>query len=160
MQLPATYQTIHADAVSSLYYDPAVPCSHIVWHGFATSEEFRAACLRAYALTRTHRLSKSINDARQLRIISLDDQQWFLEEYLPMVVELRLSSHYYSASLLPKAYFSRWSTDVIEQALDAMHHHYQGIQTITHYFDNEADARAWLMSLPTTPPDPAAPVQE
>lgn len=160
MQSPAARQTIHADAVSSLYYDPAVPCSHIVWHGFASSDDFRAACMRAYALARDRRLAKSINDARLLRILSLADQQWFLEEYLPMVLDLRISSHYYSASLMPKAYFGRWSADVVGQALDAVHRQYKGIHTITQYFDNEADARAWLLSLPNLPLAPSAPIGE
>lgn len=157
MKPTTTLQTIHADAVSTLSYDPSIPCSHIVWHGFASSHDFRAACMRAYELTREHRLSKGISDARNLRIISLTDQQWFLEEYLPMVLDLRISTNYYSAVLMPKDYFGRQSIDSIaDQVEEAMVSQYQGIHTTTRYFDNEADARAWLLSLPQ---EDAAPEQ-
>lgn len=149
MKPTRTLQTIHADSVSTLSYDPSIPCSHMVWHGFASSQDFRAACLRAYELTRQHRLSKGISDARNLRIISLADQQWFLEEYLPMVLDLRISTNYYSAVLMPKDFFGRQSIDTIaDQVENVMEHRYQGIQITTRYFDNEAEARAWLLSLP------------
>ena len=142
-------QTIHSDAVSTLSYDASVPCSHIVWHGFASSQDFRAACLRAYELMRQHRLSKGISDARNLRIISLTDQQWFTDEYLPMVFGLQISSTYYSAVIVPKDYFGRQSLDAIaEMAQSVITQKYEGLQATTRYFDNEDDARQWLMSLP------------
>ena len=147
-ELPADLQLIHSDAVSSLYYDPQMPGSYVVWHGFAASADFRAACHRSLELSREKRIYKSVSDARNMRVISLADQRWFAEEFLPLAMDLDISSKFYSGVIVPKDYFGRQSLDsVTEQIDDVIAAHYQNVETITRHFDRYAAAREWLISV-------------
>ena len=151
-------EVIHRDTVSTLSFDASVPCSLIVWHGFASSADFRATCLRGLDLMRERRFSKGISDARNLRIISLADQQWFTEEYVPMVLELGLSPVLYSAVVLPKDFFGRQSLDqIVEQVDEVMTQTtYQDQRIRTEYFEDYAAARAWLLSVDSVDAAPHA----
>ncbi len=148
MQSPAL-EVIHSDAVSTLYFDASVPCSHVVWHGFAASADFRAACMRSFDLMQQRRLFKGISDARNLRIIGLADQQWFTEEFLPMVLSLEINPIFYSAVIMPNDFFGRQSLDqIVGQVDDVMAQPvYQNIRVRTEYFDDFVPARQWLLRI-------------
>ncbi len=152
METPSL-EVIHHDTVSTLSFDAGVPCSLIVWHGFASSADFRATCMRGLDLMRERRFSKGISDARNLRIISLADQQWFTEEYVPMVLELGLSPVLYSAVVLPRDFFGRQSLDQIVDQVDEVMTQttYQDQRIRTEYFEDYADARAWIMNVDAAP---------
>ncbi len=141
-------QLIHRDAVSTLYFDAALPGSFVVWHGFAATADFRATCMRSLELMREKRIYKGISDARHLRVVSISDQRWFTEEFLPLVIALDISPKLYSAVIVPTDFFGRQSLDSIaEQVDDVMASQYKGIQAITRYFDTEDAAREWLVSV-------------
>lgn len=141
-------QLIHRDAVCSLYFDPELPGSYAIWHGFAASADFRAICMRSLELSREKRIYKSISDARNMRVISLADQRWLAEEFLPLAMDLGISSKYYSGTIMPQDFFGRQSLDsVTEQVYDVMAAQYKDVQSFTRYFDNYDDARAWLLTV-------------
>ena len=145
---PTDLELIHRDAVSSLYYDPLIAGSFTIWHGFAASADFRAACMRSLALTRDRALYKSISDARQMRVISLADQKWLAEEFFPAALDLRISPRYYSGVIVPHDFFGRQSLDIVtEQVDEILSTQYQGVESVTRYFDNYDDARAWLLTV-------------
>jgi hypothetical protein len=155
---PPVLEVIYSDAVSTLYYDSSVPCSHIIWHGFASSADFRAACMRSLELMQARSLYKGISDARNLRIIGMADQQWFTEEFVPQVLSLGLSPVFYSAVVVPNDFFGRQSLDqIVEQVDDVMAKPaYHDIQVRTEYFDNSDAARQWLKHIDETDQYPNA----
>lgn len=139
-------QIIYRDAVCTLSYDPEVPCSHMVWHGFASSTDFRAACMRALELVSEKRLTKGLSDARHLRVISVADQEWFTNDYLPMALALNLGPSY-SAVIVPHDFFGKQSLDSLRGGVEDKLAHETDVEATTRYFDNEAAAREWLMSV-------------
>ena len=141
-------ELIHRDGVSTLYYDAEMPGSYIVWHGFASSADFRATCLRSLELSRERRIYKSISDAHNMRVISLADQRWLAEEFLPMMLDMGISPKFYSGTIMPNDYFGRQSLDTLnEQVKDMLATQYKDVQSFTRYFDSYEDARAWLLTV-------------
>ncbi len=146
--LPPDLQLIHSDAVISLYYDPVLPGSYVIWHGFATSAAFRAACMRSLELTREKRTYKSISDARNMRVISLADQRWVAEEFLPLAMDLNISAKFYSGTIVPLDFFGRQSlSSITEEIQEALATHHQDVQSITRYFQSYEEAREWLINV-------------
>lgn len=135
----------YRSAACSIYYDAELPGSYTLWHGFASSADFRAACLSGLELAREHRTFKGISDARQMRVISLADQKWFTDELLPMIMELHISPVMYSAVVVPSDFFGRQSLDSLaEQVDDTVAQQFASIEVVTRYFDNDDDAYRWL----------------
>ncbi len=146
----ADLQVIHQNAFYTLSIDRSVPATHIVWHGFISSADFRVACQQSYELMREHRFTLGISDARHLRIISLADQQWFMDEYVPLVRALGLGA-LYSAVIMPLDFFGRQSVDSLASTLNAGGELASVTDPIvTQYFDTEDAARLWLQQIAST----------
>lgn len=52
-------------------------------------------------LTCEKRSYESISDARNVRVISLADQSWFTEEFLPIAMDQNISPKMYSGVIVP-----------------------------------------------------------
>ena len=54
------------------------------WHAFANSAEFRSALLRGVQAIRDNHAAAYISDARKLKVIVHDDQNWIKETWMPL----------------------------------------------------------------------------
>jgi hypothetical protein len=56
------------------------------WRGFATSEEYRAALMTGLRAIRERHVLGYVSDARKMKVITLADQQWVKDVWLPQAV--------------------------------------------------------------------------
>lgn len=57
---------------------------HSEWHAFANSAELRSALLRGVQAIRDNQAAAYISDARKLKVIVHDDQNWIKETWMPL----------------------------------------------------------------------------
>ena len=63
---------------------------HSEWRAFANSAELRAALLTGIKAIRDHRAAAYVSDARKIRLIVRDDQEWIKEKWMPLAVSAGL----------------------------------------------------------------------
>jgi hypothetical protein len=63
---------------------------HSEWRAFANSAELRAALLTGIQAIRDHRAAAYVSDARKIRLIVRDDQEWIKEKWMPLAVSAGL----------------------------------------------------------------------
>lgn len=125
------------DVLCSVEYDPELECIISSWHGYASSNQFRAICERALDLVKKHNVKKGISDNRGMSIIAAPDQEWVLKDYLPRVLE---TGYYASATILPTDHFAKVSLDEISSKIS-------GKEIKQKYFDNISDAKEWIRTV-------------
>jgi hypothetical protein len=59
---------------------------HSEWRAFANSAELRAALLTGIQAIRDHKAAAYVSDARKIRLIVHDDQEWIREKWMPLAV--------------------------------------------------------------------------
>jgi hypothetical protein len=64
-------------------WDAQNSCVHSVWKGFANSAEFRAALMKGLQAVRDRHATGYVSDARMIKVIVHDDQQWANETVIP-----------------------------------------------------------------------------
>jgi hypothetical protein len=60
------------------------------WHAFANSAELRSALLRGVQAIRDNHAAAYISDARKLKVIVHDDQNWIKEKWMPLAQQAGL----------------------------------------------------------------------
>ncbi len=82
-----------ANAVGAVHFVPAAYV-HLHWHGVPmTSVELRALYAHTRNLLRRNNLRRILADHRAMPIISPDDKEWLLTEWIPETVALTGYSH-------------------------------------------------------------------
>lgn len=106
--------------------------------GFVSGEDYRIASNKLLELAILKKAKKYIADGSQAKLISVADQQWIIEDWLPRAIEAGLR---YNANILPRSILA-------QMALNAMGRNAGENPIEAHYFSNREDALAWLKSLP------------
>lgn len=60
------------------------------WRGFANSAELRSSLLKGIAAIRDNRAAAYVSDARKLRVIVHEDQNWIKETWMPLAIQAGL----------------------------------------------------------------------
>lgn len=125
------------DALCTVSYDSELHCVISTWHGYASSNQFRAICERVLEMIEKHGVNKSISDNREMSIISQPDQDWILENFMPRLLDSGFKA---SATILPANHFAKISLDEIVNKID------EGEIRIK-YFSKIIDAKTWIKTL-------------
>lgn len=65
-----------------------------------------------------------------------------------MAMDLNISTKFYSGTIVPRDFFGRQSLDTITQeAQEMIAAQYQGVESITRYFESYDEAREWLLTV-------------
>lgn len=126
----------HNDTILRLSYDPELKAVIMEWTGFSKSGEFREANEAVLNLIREKKAEKIIADTRNMKIITLKDQQWLFQNWLPRTINAGLT---YAAIIESEDFFNRLSVDNIVQEVND--------KLIIKYFNSALVARSWLKSL-------------
>jgi len=60
-------------------------CVVVEWKGWASSADFRAAQLMSIRACEENRASRLLVDARNMKVVLVDDERWWSEEMLPLL---------------------------------------------------------------------------
>ena len=115
-------------------FDAAVPCVTMVWQGYFTSEQFRAANQRVLELLRTTRCPNLLGDVTDFTLIAADDQLWLNEQWIPNAIDAGLRT---CALVQPTYFFNRVAVDNVTRQVDDR-------RLAVHYFGDREAARAFL----------------
>ena len=110
---------------------------HTEWKGFATSEEFRAALMRALDPIREKQSQGYLSDTRKVKVIVHTDQAWANEVWIPLLVKagVKRFALVTAASGLGKLN--------VEDVIDLVDN--RGV--LMRGFGSLADARQWLAEI-------------
>ena len=126
------------DNVCSFSIDTSIPCLLIQWHGYATSTQLRQLAENQIELMRQHKLTKVLSDNTHARMVSMEDQRWIAEDWLPRVLAIGYEA---CAIITSKDYFAQMSFENIVTNI--------GDQLTIQYFDDIESAREWLANYPS-----------
>ena len=119
-------------------YDIDVPCVTMIWKGYATSAQFRAANERVLTAIQERRASKLLGDAKDFVLIGADDQMWLAGNWIPRALQAGVRK---IALVMPRFYFNRVAVDTVTQRLSG---EFARNLVRIEYFDAREGARNWL----------------
>lgn len=64
-----------------------LPCIVMKWRGNPTSKDFREGTEKMLDLLKLKKFTKVISDVKQMELITADDQEWVLNEFLPKALK-------------------------------------------------------------------------
>ena len=107
-----------------------------VWTGFLNSQEFREATTKCMELIQQEGLTHWLADNREMKAIRQADQQWFVENILPIMLQSSLKR---MATLVSGDIFNQMAIDHIKEEAGPL-------DTIElRDFTDEVKAVAWLL---------------
>ena len=119
-------------------YDGQVPCVTMVWKGYATTVQFRAANERVLAAIQERGAGKLLGDAKDFVLIGADDQMWLASNWIPRALQAGVRK---IALVMPRFYFNRVAVDTVTQRLSS---EFARNLVRIEYFDSRVAARNWL----------------
>jgi hypothetical protein len=121
----------------TLSFDPERLIAYAVWSGFLSSHEFQEASLQCIELIEEKGIIRWFADNRKMKAIRQADQQWFLENIMPRMLQ---SSLLRMATLVSEDIFNKMA---VEQLLQRVGHI---DQLVLRDFEEEKEALFWLMA--------------
>ena len=130
----------HADPTfdCAIDYDVDVPCVRMIWKGYATSAQFRAANERVLEAIRERKASRLLGDVKDFILIGADDQTWLASNWIPRALQAGVRK---IALVMPRFYFNRVAVDTVTQRLSG---EFARNLVRIEYFDQREPARTWL----------------
>jgi len=122
------------DNVCSFSIDKASEIILMQWHGYATSSQFRAICESMLQLMKEHNIWRVLADTTHMKMISMEDQKWLDNEWLPRAIA---AGYEKCAIIVSPDYFTRVTVDSVVSKIDQN-------QLEIRYFDDVSAAREWL----------------
>lgn len=127
---------IKFDDILELSFASDVGAVVMAWKGFSGTEHFQAANEHVLDFIKEKRARKMIADLRDMRILSLSNQQWLYQNWFPRLINAGVS---YIAIVESDDYFNRLTVDNVVQKIDD--------KLTIKYFNAFLSARYWLKSL-------------
>jgi len=106
-------------------------------HGFLSSAEFRGISEKVLDFIKTHKVTKVILEIHALGIPYAADRTWYMEDFLPRVINAGLQ---YVGIIVPR---NRLAGLVVEDIINSITPGKLQVYTYT----NISEARAWIESL-------------
>ena len=114
-------------------YDSDANAVVMKWSGFSKNDEFREANEAVLDFIKQSRANKLLADTRDMKIISIKDQQWLYLNWLPRTIAAGLN---FAAIIKSEDFFNRLSVDnVVQQVNDHL---------TVKYFNTFLRAKNWL----------------
>jgi hypothetical protein len=129
-------QTEH---VCTIRHDPEVPCVVMIWQGYATSAEFRAANERILQVIADSKAAKLLGDVSRFVLIGREDQAWLNNNWIPRAMAAGLRT---VALVQSSYYFNKVAVETVGNNLDPT-------ALSLSYFGDITSARDWLATKPT-----------
>lgn len=120
--------------VYTVRHDPEVPCVVMIWRGYATSAEFRAANERILTMIIDTQSTKLLGDVSRFVLIGMEDQAWLNNNWIPRATAAGLR---HVALIQPSYYFNKVAAETVGANVDPS-------RLALSYFGDIASARAWL----------------
>jgi len=118
----------------TIHYDPADETGILIWHTYVTSKEFRGGLQDFIDYVAERPLRKVIRHTKYLGIISVEDQEWYIQKILPKLKKMGLQ---YSAIVTPRNKLAQLSIeDLVDKIADK--------ELVIRYFVKMEDAVEWL----------------
>lgn len=121
------------DTILQLSHDIESGAVIMEWTGFSSSSQFREANEAVLKLIRDTNASKIIADIRNMKIITIQDQQWLYQNWLPRTIRAGVE---FVAIVESEDFFNRLSVDNVVQKIDD--------QLTVKYFKSVLGAKGWL----------------
>lgn len=121
------------DTILQLSHDLESGAVIMEWTGFSSSSQFREANEAVLKLIRDTNANKIIADIRNMKIITIQDQQWLYQNWLPRTIRAGVE---FVAIVESEDFFNRLSVDNVVQKIDD--------QLIIKYFKSVLGAKGWL----------------
>ncbi|MEM6845774.1 MAG: hypothetical protein AAF944_01630 [Bacteroidota bacterium] len=119
-------------------YDQSINAVVSQWLTPPTSEEFRVGMNHLITMLQNSPTGTLLTDTTNLGAINEENQVWSYTEWLE---NARAAGYDTLVLIMPSDIFAQMSVeDIMEQANAATKN-----QVVNQYFDNETDARAWIM---------------
>lgn len=109
-------------------------CVEQKWHGFYDGEKFRAGIRRLFDLLAQHKVTAVLTDLTTSLPLSIDDQDWVVNEVIPMLKQRGIKKLAY---LIPSDVLTQMGLQRITTVSDA-----HGLEV--KYFDSRDKALEWL----------------
>ncbi len=120
-----------------IYYHVESHTVVLEWHGFASEENFRAACDASLALLEAKQTSKMLANNKDAKVVSPANQKWLNEEWFPKAYR---AGYRTSAVVVSTNIFNEMTVKNIVNQMDA------GKFTVQ-FFQEETQAFAWLQTM-------------
>jgi hypothetical protein len=113
--------------------DRSVPCIVAIWHGYATSTQFRYIHEMWLQMIAEQGIEKILGDDSELPMVHVEDQMWVAHDWMPRAIAagLKVGAH--------KVAQSHFGKIAVEQITDAKPRNFP-----IHAFDDLDTARSWL----------------
>jgi hypothetical protein len=128
---------VSEDGVCTVTHDPEVPCVVMLWQGYATSAQFRAANERVLAVVAETQARKLLGDVSRFVLIGAEDQAWLNQNWIPRAVAGGLR---HVALVQPSYYFNKVAVETVSSRIDPEH-------LSVSFFGDVAGARDWLKTV-------------
>jgi hypothetical protein len=113
------------------------------WRDFTYGEEYRLALEKVLEALDKHHSNKLLADARKMRAIPQEDQDWLMKNWVPRSVKIGLK---HSAIVIPKTTHGQLSLQQLAKAASGSK---RLVSTDgSSYFETIEEAKKWLRSLP------------
>lgn len=122
------------NAYALIAWDTELQAVYLHLHGFAQGEAFKEVHEKALELSKLKRASRWIVDLSEQGVISLADQDWIANYWLPTGLQLGLKR---MALVLPKSKVAQLATYRIAKQV-------ANINEFSHVFETLEAARKWL----------------
>lgn len=109
----------------------------VEWKEWADSAEYRAAHETILMAIRENHASKNLIDATHARVVSAEDQEWLINNWIPRAVAAGRRS---TAVVMPKSALGRTISENIDREARS------GVSRVE-YFDTAVNAAAWLSTV-------------
>ncbi len=125
------------DVLCTTEYNPELQCVVSVWHGYASSNQFRAICERALDLVIKHDLKKGISDNRGMKNIAVADQEWVMKDFLP---RLLATGYHTSATIIPTDHLAQMTLKELSSKIDEN-------ELKQRFFKMMSEAKTWIKTV-------------
>lgn len=122
------------ESVCSVRHDSEVPCVVMIWQGYATSAEFRAANEDILAVITTRKATKLLGDVSRFVLIGMEDQAWLNNNWIPRATAAGLR---HVALVQPSYYFNKVAVETVGSKVDPA-------RLELAFFGDVGAARDWL----------------
>ena len=109
----------------------------VEWKEWADSAEYRAAHETILLAIRENHASKNLIDATHARVVSVADQKWLIDNWIPRAVAAGRRT---TAVVMPKSALGRTISENIDKEA-------RSDVTRVEYFDTAVEAAAWLSTV-------------
>jgi hypothetical protein len=121
-------------SVYRIYYEPSDGWVVMDWDGYATSAQFREGTELMLKTLLEHGAHKVLADARDMILISQEDQKWLENSFLPRAIDRGFKA---VALIKPVSYFNA-------VAIESVSYKVHKRDFLIRIFDNQEEARDWL----------------